>query len=163
MNKRIEQLLKDYPAMIQERNCTAHEVAHFQGVTVEEVIESMYSIRPDGERVRASGTSEKTAQIALNYKSKMEEMNRDWYDQLAAKLKVLTDELIFFDSALAALSGNLPGIMRDMVVGQMTWDALAERYYVSRRMIGKYRRKAIRELDMLYQNHDRLATDYMLG
>ena len=163
MSERIEKLLKDYPRMIQERNCVAREIAGFRGVTAEEVIESMYMTHTDGERVRTGSISDKTVNIALNYKDKMDQINNEWIEYLEAKLMSLNNEIIFFEAALASLTGKLPAIMRDLVVEHMTWDEAAAKYFVSSRMIGKYKRKAIRELDALYEMHDAEAITFMLG
>ena len=163
MSERIEKLLKDYPRMIQERNCVAREIASFRGVTAEEVIESMYTIHTDGERVRTGGASDITANIAMNYKEKMDRFNNEWLVHLEKKLMFLNNEIIFFDAALTSLTGKLPAIMRDLVVEHMTWDEAAAKYFVSSRMIGKYRKKATRELDALYEMHDAEAITFMLG
>ena len=72
MNKRLERMLKNYPAMVRERDSIAHQIAHFKGLNAEEVIESMYTAHSDGERVQTSNLSDKTAQIAMNYQDKME-------------------------------------------------------------------------------------------
>jgi len=162
MSARIEKLLKEYPKLKRERDCLAHQIAHFRGVTAEEVIESMYTPRMDGERVQTSGTSDKTAQIALNYQERMERINREWFGHLENKLRVLNEELQFLEAALGSLSKKLPEVMRDMVIGQMTWDALSTKYYVSRRMIGKYRKRAIEELDSLYEVRDKEVVAYIL-
>ena len=82
MNKRLERMLKNYPAMVRERDSIAHQIAHFKGLTAEEVIESMYTAHSDGERVQTSNLSDKTAQIAMNYQEKMERINREWYEHL---------------------------------------------------------------------------------
>jgi len=162
MSLRVEKLLKEYPMLIRERNCLAHQIAHFHGFTAEDVIQSMYTPRMDGERVQTSGTSDKTAQIALNYQERMDRINREWFDHLENKLRILNEELQFLESALGSLSKKLPDIMRDMVIGQMTWDSLSDKYFVSRRMIGKYRRKAIEELDVLYEHRDKETAAYIL-
>ena len=163
MSERIEKLIKEYPMMVRERNLLANEIANFQGVTAEEVIESMYCVRLNDTGIQTKSLSDKTGQIALNYKAKTERINREWFEQLENRLNVLTDELVFFDAALMSLSGNLPSLMRDLVVEQMTWDELEEKYHVCRTMIGKYRRKGIRELEVLYEKHEQLAIAFMLG
>ena len=162
MSVRVEKLLKEYQMLIRERNCLAHQIAHFRGVTAEDVIQSMYTPRMDGERVQTSGTSDKTAQIALSYQERMDRINREWFDHLENKLRILNEELQFLESALGSLSKKLPDIMRDMVIGQMTWDSLSDKYFVSRRMIGKYRRKAIEELDVLYELREQETAAYIL-
>jgi len=163
MNERIEKLLKDYPRMIQERNCVAREIASFRGVTAEEVIESMYTVHTDGERVRTGGAADTTANIALNYKDKMDRFNKEWFEYLEVNLRLVNDEIIFFETALSSLSGKLSAIMRDLVVEQMTWDELAVKHFISRRMIGYYRRKAIGELDRLYEAYNKRTIAFMLS
>ena len=149
--------------MLQERNCVAHEIAKFRGVTAEEVIESMYTPHTNHERVQNNRQSDKTAQIAMNYKDKMDKINSEWIEYLEAKLRLVNDEIIFFEAALSSLSGKLPVIIHDMVIEQMTWNDLADKHFVSKRMIGYYRRKAIGELDRLYENHNRYTVAYMLS
>lgn len=162
MSKRVEAILKSYPEMVQKRNCLAYQIAHFKGLSAEEVIESMYTPRQDGERVQTSTISDKTAQIAMVYQERRERMNREWYEYLEAQLKALNDELLFFEAALDSLSGRLPCIMRDMVIDHLTWNELAQKYYVSQRMIGKYRKKAIAELESLYADRETKDIAFLL-
>ncbi len=162
MSKRVEAILKSYPEMVQKRNCLAYQIAHFKGLSAEEVIESMYTPRQDGERVQTSTISDKTAQIAMVYQERRERMNREWYEYLEAQLKALNDELVFFEAALDSLSGRLPCIMRDMVIDHLTWNELAQKYYVSQRMIGKYRKKAIAELESLYADRETKDIAFLL-
>ncbi len=162
MSKRVEAILKSYPEMVQKRNCLAYQIAHFKGLSAEEVIESMYTPRQDGERVQTSTISDKTAQIAMVYQERRERMNREWYEYLEAQLKALNDELVFFEAALDSLSGRLPCIMRDMVIDHLTWNELAQKYYVSQRMIGKYRKKAIAELELLYTDRETKDIAFLL-
>ena len=58
MNNRLERMLKNYRAMARERDSLAHQIAHFKGLTADEVIESMYTARTDGERVQTSNLSD---------------------------------------------------------------------------------------------------------
>ena len=162
MSARIGKLLKEYPKLKRERDCLAHQIAHFRGVTAEEVIQSMYTPRMEGERVQTSGTSDKTAQIALNYQERMERINREWFEHLEHRLKQLTDELSFFESALDSLSGRLPAIMRALVVRQSTWDSVQAEYHIGRATLSAYRKQAISELDELFAAQDRAEAAYLL-
>ena len=82
MSGRVEKLLKAYPEMIQKRDCLAYQLAHFKGLSAEDVIDSMMTPKVDGERVKSSRLSDKTAQIALEYREKQKRMNREWYAYL---------------------------------------------------------------------------------
>jgi hypothetical protein len=163
MSERTEKLMRDYPRLVMERTCLENQLANFKGVTEAELIDSMLYSRPQGDRVQTTGVSDKTAHIAITYRDKMDRINSDWKNYLARKLTVISDEIEFFEAALKSLSGNLPEIMTDMIIARMTWDAMAEKYYVSRAMIGKYRKKAILELDVLFANHDKEISDFILN
>lgn len=75
MSERIEQLIRDYPKMKTEQRCLFHQISDFRGITEQEMIDTMYFSQPEGERVQTSGTANKTACIALNYRERMERIN----------------------------------------------------------------------------------------
>lgn len=163
MSTRIEKLLKDYPKKLQDRDCLVHQLAHFKGLTAEEVIDSMYTPRQDGERVQTSNISDKTSQIAMVYQERRERLNQEWYEQIEKELQAVNEEIVFLESAIDSLSGKLAAIMRDMVINRLSWNELAERHYVSRSMIAKYRKKAMRELESLCSKRDADTLRFMLG
>ena len=82
MSARIEKLIAEYPDMVRDRKCLAYQIAHFRGLSAEEVIESMYTPHQEGERVQTSSLSDKTAQIAMNYRDRLNQMNLEWYEHL---------------------------------------------------------------------------------
>ena len=53
--------------------------------------------------------------------------------------------------------------MTDMVINGCTWDYLCQHYHISRTMVAKNRRKAIRELEELYEQRDAEMVSYMLS
>lgn len=163
MNNRLERMLKNYRAMVRERDSLAHQIAHFKGLTADEVIESMYTAHSDGERVQTSNLSDKTAQIAMNYQEKMERINREWYEHLERRMMYLVSEIQCFESALDTLPERQAAIMKDMIVGGITWDALCVVHHVSRTMIAKYRRRAIARLSEIYDQNDQATVDYLLS
>jgi hypothetical protein len=162
MSERIEKLMRDYPQMKTEARCLENQIRDFRGISETEMIESMQFSQPESERVQTSGVSDKTARIAISYRERMERINDEWYDYLEKKYVLLSEELRFFESAMQSLSGTLSQVMTDMIVSGMTWDDLAAKYYVSRTMIGKYRKKAIVELDKLYAARDAEIAAYIL-
>ena len=163
MSKRIEELISNYPQMTVEKRCLANQLASFRGLTADEVILSMYTPQLDGERVQTSGTSDKTAQIALNYQTKMDQMNREWYDFLEKKLRALNDELSFFENSLRSLPDGMADVMCDLVLSKMTWDAVAAKHHMSRANVGKIRKRSLTVLDELYAAHDQTAAEFLLS
>jgi len=163
MNKKLERMLKEYPQMVLERNTLKHQLAHFKGLTAEEVIESMYTPRMDGERVQTSNISDKTAQIAMTYQERMDRINREWYEYLERRLMILNDDIVFFENALAALPSPYSEIMQDMILHQVVWDALEVKYSVCRMTLNRYRKKALNDLSQLYDHHEQETAAYLLS
>lgn len=163
MSERIETIIRKYPQMKTELRCLEHQIKNFKGISDTEMIESMNFSSPEGERVQTSNISNKPASIALDYRARMEEINREWYEHLEKRYLMLSEDVRFFEAALTALSGYLPDFMTDMVVNGCTWDYLCEHYHISRTMVAKNRRKAIVELEELYRKHDDEMVSYMLS
>ena len=163
MKKKKKKIIKEYHRMKKERNCLEHQIRNFKGISEKEMIDSMNFHSPEGERVQTSNISNKPASIALNYHERMERINQEWYEHLEKQYLMLDEEIRFFEAALSALSGYLPEFMADMVVNGCTWDYLCEHYHISRTMVAKNRRKAIRELEELYAQRDAEMVSYMLS
>lgn len=162
MSKRVEAILKSYPEMVQKRNCLAYQIAHFKGLSAEEVIESMYTPRQDGERVQTSTISDKTAQIAMVYQERRERMNREWYEYLEHQLRLVNDEVAFLEAAIQALPPKISEVMCDLVFEQNTWDAVQSKRHIGRATLSAYRRKAIQFLDTLYADRTELEGAFLL-
>ena len=163
MSGRVEKIMRDYRLMVRERICLENQIRNFQGITEEEMIDSLHFSQSDEERVQASCVSDKTARIAVSYREKMNKINKEWQAHLEKKLIVITEEMDFFESAVFSLSGNLPEFVSDMVIKGLTWDDLAVKYHISRTMVAKNRKRAIRELETLYAIHDREMAEYILS
>lgn len=163
MNKKLERMLKEYPQMVLERNTLQHQMAHFKGVTAEEVIESMYTPHNDGERVETSTLSDKTAQIAMTYQERMERINREWFEYIEKRFMILDEDVRFFESALASLPDPYAPIMQDMLLHQMTWDSLEVKYNVCRMTLTRYRKKALADLSFLFDRHEQDMAAYLLS
>ena len=163
MSGRAEKIMQDYQQMVMERICLENQIRNFQGITEEEMIDSLQFSQPDAERVQTCGVSDKTGRIAVSYKDKMDRINKEWQAHLEKKHSVLLEELVFFESAVFSLSGILPDLISDMVVKGLTWDDLADKYHISRTMVAKNRKRAIRELEILYAIHDEEMAEYILS
>ena len=163
MSGRAERIMQDYQQMVMERVCLENQIRNFKGITEEEMIASLHCLQPDEARVQTSGVSDKTARIAISYREKMDRINKEWQAHLEKKHSVLSEELVFFESAVLSLSGILPGLIADMVIKGLTWDDLADKYHISRTMVAKNRKRAIRELEILYAIHDEEMAEYILS
>ena len=163
MRERIEALIRDYQKNKMELKCLEHQIRNFRGISENEMIDTMYFTQPEGERVQTSGVSDKTAKIAKSYRERMDAMNEEWYQHLEKQYFALAEEISFFESAVKALPGKMGEIMQDMIFSQASWDELADKHFVGRTTIWRYRQKAIDELVVLYEKHEAEMTAYMLS
>ena len=163
MRERIEALIRDYQKNKMELKCLEHQIRNFRGISENEMIDTMYFTQPEGERVQTSGVSDKTAKIAMSYRERMDAMNEEWYQHLEKQYFALAEEISFFESAVKALPGKMGEIMQDMIFSQASWDELADKHFVGRTTIWRYRQKAVDELVVLYEKHEAEMTAYMLS
>ena len=157
-----EKLFKEYRSWKKDMGLLEFELSRFEGVPYEDVIRSMCLGRPQGERVQGGGTSDKTGNAAVKYRQVKERLDDDWFDYLLGRYQAVKEELDFFEYAVGQLSGRLPEVVRDMVMEDMTWRELSEKYSVSEAMIGKYRKRALAEMRELYLMRERTAGQYLL-
>ena len=158
----IEKLFKEYRSWKKDMGLLEFELSRFEGVPYEDVIRSMCLGQPQGEKVQGGGTSDKTGNTAVKYRQVKERLDDDWFEYLLGRYRAVKEELEFFEYAVGQLSGRLPEVVRDMVMEDMTWRALSEKYSVSEAMIGKYRKKALAEMRELYLMREKTAGRYLL-
>ena len=157
-----EKLFKEYRSWKKDMGLLEFELSRFEGVPYEDVIRSMCLSQSQGERVQGGGASDKTGNAAVKYRQVKERLDDDWFDYLLGRYQAVKEELDFFEYAVGQLSGRLPEVVRDMVMEDMTWRALSEKYSVSEAMIGKYRKKALAEMRELYLMREKTAGRYLL-
>ena len=149
--------------MKRELQITEFQLSRFKGVDENDIIEAMQFSHPEGERVQTSTLSDKTAKVAINYKNIVERENDEWFDFLFHRYEYLKEELDFFTDSVSKLSGVLSGVVTDLLDDDMTWDIMTSKYHVSRTMISKYKKNAIKELDAMYEMRDRQTEAYILS
>lgn len=158
-----EYAVNNYKKWVVRKNVLCVQLKSFVGITEREYIESLTFLQPQDERVQTSNISDKTAKIALCYKNKLKKENEDLFKYLQEEYKSICDEMSFLEYGISTLSGYMPSLINDMVVKGMKWDELMAKYHISHSMVAKYRRKAIKELDVLYDERNRLDIEYMLS
>lgn len=158
-----EVMMKEYKNMKKELTVTEFQLRQFQGVSEQDMIDSMLYSHPEGERVQTSTLSDKTANIAIKYRTAIERENDEWYEFLFHRYMFLKEELEFFEHAVSRLEEKHRSIITNLLDEDMTWDIMMDRYHVSHTMIAKYRKAALKELDKQYELRDRQVEAFVLG
>lgn len=150
--------------MKRELQITSFQLRRFEGVSEKDIILSMQLGRHDDcERVQTGTLSDKTAKVAMNYKNIMERENDEWFYYLFHRYEYLKEEIDFLEESISALPGVLPDVIMDLLDGELTWENIAGKYHVTTAMIAKYKKKALKELDTVFEMRDRQTESYMFG
>lgn len=158
-----EKLFKEYDKWKKDMKFLEFELSRFQGVPYDDEIESLCFSSSQEERVQNSSISDKTGKTALIYRQVKERMDDEWFEFLLERYQSLKEQTDFFEYAVEQLSGKLADVIRDMVMEKMSWQELMIKYRVSHAMIGKYRKKALEELQMIYTLRNQHSDNYMLS
>lgn len=159
----VEKLFKEYDKWKKDMKFLEFELSRFQGVPYDDVIESLCFSNPQEERVQNSSISDKTGKTALIYRQVKERMDDEWFEFLLERYQSLKEQTDFFEYAVEQLSGRLPEVIWDMIMEKMSWQELMIKYRISHAMIGKYRKKALEELQMIYTLRNQHSDNYMLS
>lgn len=159
----VDDMMANYQERKRQLNIAKFQLEHFTGISENDLIEAMCFSHPEGERVDSSELSDKTAKNALSVENRKNQIDDDLYQFYFHQYQELYNRLSFFEYALTQLSNGLADIMTDMVIHKFGWDELSAKYHVSRTTIGKYRKKAVIELEKIYSYRDQQVMRYILS
>lgn len=156
MSERIESMFKDYQRKKRDLELLRKRLRSMVEVSADDVILSMVFSSPDGEHVQSSGTSDKTATIAMHYREEQERLSKDMVGPITRQICRLENELRLFDYCVALLPGRLPDVIRCLVENEDNWETTMRKLDISKRTLQRDRRKAINKLEEMYQLFDAL-------
>ena len=112
-----ERMFREYKNLKKEQGILLFQLEQFSGIEESDVIDSMmFGHADDNDRVQTSNRSDKTASVAINYKSVMDRENDEWFEFLWNRYQAVVEELKFFEHSVASLDGILPELVMDLVL-----------------------------------------------
>lgn len=160
---RAEDMFDQYKKMRQELSMIAYQLSHFTGISEEEIIEALTFEKPEGEKVQTSHISHKTETIALKLREIVEKENDEWYSYLLDRYQYLDNEISFFEHCVKEMGEKKSDIVFELLDGDLTWDAIADEYGVSRSLLGVYRKAAIKEINKKYKLREDQEMAFLLS
>ena len=145
IKQRVEWLLKNYHEIKRHLDRLNYEIKRFTGLSYEQVIETMNYAAPEGERVQTSNISDKSGRLALSYRDYADQLNSDVMG-LAKEYHAQKDEMDILDYCIQLLEPSLSEIITDMYIERMTWDEMCNKYHISQRTLGRYRKVSIAQI-----------------
>lgn len=158
---KIEKIIKQYDEMKKELKLLDFQLSRFEGITEEDVIDTMTFSHPEGDKVMTSGTTDKTFSIATKYKNIVEKENDEWYEFLIRRRIHLSEEVDFFEQCIDSVSHS--DIVKAIFIQKMSWTEVERLFSLSHAAVGKYRKQALKELEEIYFTRDKQLESYLLS
>ena len=161
---RADDMFDRYRDMKEELSMVTFQLAHFQGIDEDDLIEAMSFSHPDdADRVQTSNTSDKTAKIALCVGDIIDRENDEWYEYLKRRYRELDDEVSFFEHCIKRLGDKKYNVVMDILDGELTYDQIAQVNGIGRTTVANYRRDAISEMNKQYDMKEKQQIAFMLS
>lgn len=160
-----EELFDAYDDLKRRRDLIACQLNNFSGVTKEDVIQTMTFSHPDDSdvRVQTSGTSDKTARIAMVGDNIVHRENLEYRQYLEDRYCEVDDEIRLVENTVMSLGEPRSSIVEKILQGTSTWDSIAEEFHLCRSTVANYRKAAIQTLEENLRMKEQLELDYMLS
>jgi hypothetical protein len=152
----LEYLLKNYLKLKKDLEFLKYKRSCFEGITEEESIDVLTFSQPDGERVSTSNISYKTAKVALIYKKHMLTINRQGLQSIEYDIATLEYELNWLEYAIQRLDKAYLEVIKDLFMTGLTWDDICFKHRICRQTLGKYRRRALKEMIELFDKNGKV-------
>lgn len=148
---KVEGMFMSYHDLRQSLDLLAFRIGHFSGLSVDRVIEELTFTSPDGERVSTSGVSDKTSKIAIIFRGVTDDHNEELIQELTRRYHAQKGELELLEYCISLLEKELSNVIVDMVINGLGGDQLNSKYNLSKTTLGRYRRKAIRDVTKMFE------------
>ncbi|MBR1737112.1 MAG: hypothetical protein IJ736_08880 [Firmicutes bacterium] len=149
-----EEAMREYPNWVKRKTILEIQIKNMRSMLETDMIDTMTFSHPQGEKVQSSNISDKTAATALMYKSLAEKEYKETFINLDWEYKKVCYETGFFECCVSTLKNYLPDLILDLASKKFKWSEIAAKYHISQSMVGKCRKKALKELEVFYSERD---------
>lgn len=153
----VLKLLKNRNALKQERKTLLYERTQLEQMPESETIESMLYAEGQRERVDSSIISNKTLDIALNYKQKHQELKTQALSEIDLRVRLIDNALRRLEFYVDGLEAHQASILRDYYFEGYTWRDLQDLRGVTYKTLIRHRDNGIKALVNRYHDLEQLG------
>ena len=149
-----EEAIREYPDWLKQKKILELQITNFENISESDIIDSMTFSQPNDERVQSNTISNKTAKIALVYRERLRiglEEDEKRLKSLISQHIRLCSKIKYLESCISTLSGELSEIMSDLIINGLCWEEVGNKYNLSRSALARRRKKALKELNVIYK------------
>jgi len=148
---KVTRLLKSHREIKKNLDILQFQIAHFSGLSYDEVIAALTFSSPEGEFVKNSNITDKSGKIALMYKALADSEGEELLKGMIRRYQTEKRELEVFEYCITLLEPKLAEVLTDMVINRMSWEDLKTKYNISQTTLARYRKKAVREITNMFE------------
>lgn len=143
--------LENYAKNEQQIELLQCELSSISLISENEMIEALTFSKGDGVTTSKGHVSDKTANIAMQYRDMINEMNEETIAAVINQLRPLKLQKDRLDRCIGLLSPIHNSIISGLYIQSRTVKDLASEIHVSERTILRYRDNAVNELVSMYE------------
>ena len=151
MKKRVESMLKNYPAMTKKLKVLEFEMEFITKSLHPNIIENLVFSHTGEERVSGSFRSDKTANIAIEH---VDSQRDERYYALKNRIDNIRQELRRLEHYLSLLPKEEAEAIRWFYFEGLSWDAIAEQTLVTQKTMQRRRKRGVDTLIHYYSIAD---------
>lgn len=152
MKNRIINLLETYPERQRQIALLHYELEHPAQTSESEMLSAMALGHGDSGGGHPGGhISDRTFYIALNYRSRADQMNAGAKEEIVLQLVALEQEQKRLEYYVFLLEKRQSLILRMAYFERLPWDEVAEKAGVTTRTVHKIKNRALDQLAEMYQ------------
>ena len=145
-------LLKMYPKLQRKVRLLEYERLHPPKVSQNEVINGLALSHPlDGGTSSAGHISDKTMQIALNFRDETDRLNYATVLEIDQELHILKNRIAKLEFYVEQLDKKQADVIRKYYFEEKTWPEIQKEMHISSRTLSKYRDDGLDALSAMGQ------------
>lgn len=152
----VEYLLKNYHQIKREIDMLTPLVKAPREESLEETIEGMVFKTFQEEKVQSSKVSDKTANLALNYRHENERINLKMQQDLEKILRGNELELLKLERAIATLNSVQRKVIEGIYLKRQPRRLLCSQLFISENTLNRYRKKGVEQLVKVFRGYFRV-------
>lgn len=153
----VLKLLKNRNVLEQERKTLLFERTQLERMPESETIESMLYAEGQRERVDSSIISNKTLDIALNYKQKHQALKTQALSEIDLRVRLIDNALRRLEFYVDGLEAYQASILRDYYFEGYTWRDLQDLRGVTYKTLIRHRDNGVKALVTRYHSLEELG------
>lgn len=148
---KVDYIAKNYRDLKLKFSLVKGKLLNYKPISEDSVIQSLVYERNTQEKVVTTPRYDRTEIIALHFRKRQEEENKEYLDCLMDCYDCLKRDIEFFEFVLGQLSDDLKSLAEDMICKGLSWTEIEQHYRITHSTLAYRRQKLLKEIRKCYK------------